>query len=237
MEVEAVDEGKLGKILIAEGTEGVAVNTPIAVLIGEGEDTATAGNARSRRQRDAERRSAEGEGRGRSEADLRSHRPRPDGRTAAPATKTKCSTKTDQADRARSAARRHGGRDARATTRSSSLARKSRSTRAPTRLARACCRNSARPPRHRHPHYRARLYRPRRRRRVDGPEADRRVHDLQLRHAGDRPHHQLRRQDAVHVRRPDGLPDRVPRAERCRVARRRPALARNIQAGTPMCRV
>ena len=38
MEVEAVDEGTIGKILIAEGTEGVAVNTPIAVLLEEGED-------------------------------------------------------------------------------------------------------------------------------------------------------------------------------------------------------
>ena len=38
MEVEAVDEGILGKILIADGTEGVAVNTPIAVLLEEGED-------------------------------------------------------------------------------------------------------------------------------------------------------------------------------------------------------
>jgi len=38
MEVEAVDEGKLAKILVDEGTEGVAVNTPIAVLAGEGED-------------------------------------------------------------------------------------------------------------------------------------------------------------------------------------------------------
>jgi pyruvate dehydrogenase E1 component beta subunit len=38
MEVEAVDEGRLGKILVAEGTEGVAVNTPIAVLLAEGED-------------------------------------------------------------------------------------------------------------------------------------------------------------------------------------------------------
>ena len=36
MEVEAVDEGTLSKILVEEGTEGVAVNTPIAVL-GEGE--------------------------------------------------------------------------------------------------------------------------------------------------------------------------------------------------------
>jgi len=38
MEFEAVDEGKLGKILIPEGTEGVKVNTPIAVLLEEGED-------------------------------------------------------------------------------------------------------------------------------------------------------------------------------------------------------
>jgi pyruvate dehydrogenase E1 component beta subunit len=37
MEVEAVEEGVLGKILIAEGTENVAVNTPIAVLLEEGE--------------------------------------------------------------------------------------------------------------------------------------------------------------------------------------------------------
>jgi pyruvate dehydrogenase E2 component (dihydrolipoyllysine-residue acetyltransferase) len=37
MEVEAVDEGIFGKILIAEGTDDVAVNTPIAVLLGEGE--------------------------------------------------------------------------------------------------------------------------------------------------------------------------------------------------------
>ena len=37
MEVEAVDEGILGKILIAEGTEGVKVNTPIAVLVEQGE--------------------------------------------------------------------------------------------------------------------------------------------------------------------------------------------------------
>src|SRR5262245_53676908 len=37
MEVEAVDEGKVGRILVAEGTEGVKVNTPIAVLLAEGE--------------------------------------------------------------------------------------------------------------------------------------------------------------------------------------------------------
>jgi pyruvate dehydrogenase E1 component beta subunit len=37
MEVEAVDEGKLSQILVPEGTEGVKVNTPIAVIAGDGE--------------------------------------------------------------------------------------------------------------------------------------------------------------------------------------------------------
>ena len=37
MEVEAIDEGTIGKILIEEGTEGVKVNTPIALLLADGE--------------------------------------------------------------------------------------------------------------------------------------------------------------------------------------------------------
>ena len=41
MEFEAVDEGIVGKILIAEGTEGVKVNTAIAILVEEGEDVPT----------------------------------------------------------------------------------------------------------------------------------------------------------------------------------------------------
>ena len=41
MEVEAVDEGKVAKILVAEGTEGVKVNAVIAVLAEEGEDAAS----------------------------------------------------------------------------------------------------------------------------------------------------------------------------------------------------
>src|SRR5205807_5963056 len=38
MEVEAVDDGRVGKILVPEGTQGVKVNQPIAVLLGEDED-------------------------------------------------------------------------------------------------------------------------------------------------------------------------------------------------------
>ncbi len=43
MEVEAVDEGVLGRILVVEGTDGVAVNTPIAVLLADGESADAVG--------------------------------------------------------------------------------------------------------------------------------------------------------------------------------------------------
>ena len=43
MEVEAVDEGVLAKIVIPEGTDHVAVNTPIAVIAGNGEEVADSG--------------------------------------------------------------------------------------------------------------------------------------------------------------------------------------------------
>jgi len=38
MEVEAADDGKIGKILVPEGAQGIKVNEPIALLLGEGED-------------------------------------------------------------------------------------------------------------------------------------------------------------------------------------------------------
>ena len=41
MEVEASDEGTLGKILVAEGTQDVAVNTPIAVILNDGENASS----------------------------------------------------------------------------------------------------------------------------------------------------------------------------------------------------
>ena len=45
MEVEAVDEGKIGQIVVPEGTEGVAVNAVIAILLEEGETSVPAGAA------------------------------------------------------------------------------------------------------------------------------------------------------------------------------------------------
>jgi len=47
MEFEAVDEGIVGKILVPEGTEGVKVNTPIAVLLDEGESAGDIASASS----------------------------------------------------------------------------------------------------------------------------------------------------------------------------------------------
>jgi len=55
MEVEAVDDGTLGKILVPEGTTDVAVNTPIAMILAEGEDAgALRGAATARSQKVAD---------------------------------------------------------------------------------------------------------------------------------------------------------------------------------------
>ena len=47
MEFEAVDEGRIGKLLVAEGSAGVKVNTPIAVLLDEGESADDIGSSPS----------------------------------------------------------------------------------------------------------------------------------------------------------------------------------------------
>src|SRR5437588_9181745 len=56
MEVEAVDDGTLGRILVPEGTADVAVNTPIAMILAEGEDAGalTDGDAAPQAQKAAE---------------------------------------------------------------------------------------------------------------------------------------------------------------------------------------
>src|ERR1700679_2353997 len=50
MEVEATDEGTLGKILIPEGTADVAVNTPIATILADGESAADLGKTPAKEQ-------------------------------------------------------------------------------------------------------------------------------------------------------------------------------------------
>jgi len=59
MEFEAVDEGKIGKILVPEGTEGVKVNQPIAEMMGDGESAAVSAPAKSETPAPATKRDVE----------------------------------------------------------------------------------------------------------------------------------------------------------------------------------
>ena len=83
MEVEAVDEGTLGKILVPEGTADVAVNTPIAVILGDGERRVRHQGARQRQARAAAEGRANPRRPPRSEAKRRAE-PSREGRRAPP---------------------------------------------------------------------------------------------------------------------------------------------------------
>ncbi len=81
MEVEAADEGTLGKILVPEGTADVAVNTPIAVILAEGEDKGSIKEKPAQQQKAAEsappaQSRSEGAGRARAETNKRRRRPK-----------------------------------------------------------------------------------------------------------------------------------------------------------------
>ena len=90
MEVEAIDDGTIGKLLVAEGAENVPVNQPIAVLIGEGEETP----ATSPQGEEVASRSDAGEG-GQTPAETGSPSPQPSphrGEGAAPSESAAFST-------------------------------------------------------------------------------------------------------------------------------------------------
>ncbi len=223
MEFEAVDEGMISKILVPEGTDGVKVGTAIALMGGEGEEASAA--------------PAPAEAAGAAPAAA----PTPSDQTAEAEAPQEGRTGTTQlvkpqavdpgiarrhrdaeADPARSAARRDGRGNA---PRRSRL-RDGRGSRAISgrlqghpRPARGVRRKA----RDRHADHRIWFRRDRHGCGDGRAQADHRVHDLQLRHAGDRPHHQFGGQDQLHVWRPDALPDRVPRPQRRRQPRRRAA--------------
>ena len=118
MEVEAVDEGTLGKILVPEGTNDVAVNTPIAMILAEGEDAAALKSAsprpESRRASRRPRREVE-ESRPRVEepdAHQARRRAAPKAVGAAPRLGRAGRHRDGDHDGARSVARRHGRGDA-----------------------------------------------------------------------------------------------------------------------------
>ena len=109
MEFEAVDEGRIGKILVPEGTEGVKVNQPIANLLQEGEDGS--GQTLHRRESQGARREACRGGQAKAEAPLQAVKRR---RSKSPTrgSPSPARHRTRHYDRARSVARRHGGRNA-----------------------------------------------------------------------------------------------------------------------------
>ena len=120
MEVEAVDEGTLGKILVPEGTADVAVNTPIAVILGDGEDaSAHQGRAAPRRKPQAPiqptRRHVAKPSRAQAPAPAepnRPPRPLPPAGHGRGRSRRAGRHRDGHHDRARGAARRHGRGDA-----------------------------------------------------------------------------------------------------------------------------
>ena len=212
-----------------------AVNTPIAVLSMNGEDVSRRSGARTEGGSACP---AQGGGRGGADptaiAEQGAQGPAQGG--AGSGAGAGEGLGADQADhRARGAARRHGAGDA-ARRRRVPDRRGGRAV--PGRLQdQPGAAGRVRPEAgDRHADHRTWLHRHGGGRGAERAAADRRVHDLQLRHAGDGPDHQLGGQDAVHVGRPDGLPDRVPRPERRGVAGRRRSTRSAMRAGMRMCR-
>ncbi len=221
MEVEAVDEGKLTKILVPAGTENVKVNTPIALI--QGEDEARARAAAAARPKppaqDAERLSDELEAppteQPRDEP-ARSYEPPSLEPEIAPGTET---VNQSMREALRDAMAEEMRRDPDVFLIGEEVAQYQGAYKVSQHL----------------------LEEFGERRVIDTPiteqgfagvgvgaafaglEAHRRVHDVELRHAGDRPDRQLGGQDPLHVGRRRHRADRLPRAERRRGARRRPA--------------
>ena len=206
MEVEAVDEGVVGKLLVAEGAEDVAVNTPIAILLTDGEDAATL------------------EGAAAPAAQMKAGQSAPPAAApdAAPVSPEVPAPPAVEVTRDESAAVpevpagtemvtmtvREALRDAMAEEMRRDpdvfiIGEEVAEYQGAYKVSQGLLQEFGAAPGGRHPDHRARLRRPWRRRGDGGPEADRRVHDLQLRHAGDRPDHQFGGQDALHVRRAD----------------------------------
>ncbi|NRG18752.1 pyruvate dehydrogenase complex E1 component subunit beta [Rhizobiales bacterium] len=77
MEVEAVDEGTLGKILVSEGTDNVKVNTPIAMLLADGEDASALEGAEAKAEAPAAPKPAEAPAEGAAPAPAAPAAPKP----------------------------------------------------------------------------------------------------------------------------------------------------------------
>ncbi len=229
MEVEAVDEGVVEKLLVPEGTEGVKVNAVIARLNGDSGSASPAPSPKPEAAA-AEAKAPEAASGDPEKAPAEARKPEPEGegptaiipRPGAGRSRDPGGDEARQDHRPRRPAGRHGRGDA-ARSRRVPDGRGSRPV--PGRLQ-----GQPRPA----PEFGERRV-------IDTPitehgfaglgvgaanggaEADHRVHDLQLRHAGHRPDHQFGGQDALYVRRPDQMLGGVPRPQRPGRPRGRPA--------------
>ena len=183
MEVEAVDEGVLGKILVAEGAEEVLVNTPIAILLEEGEDPSAL---------DAAAPAPAPTPAAAPPATAEAPAPQPV-RDAAPAAPVSEVPQTDEDrffDKTKTQTVRDALRDAMAEEmrRDESvflMGEEVAEYQGAYKVSQGMLDGVQRQAGDRHPDHGAWFYRPRRRSGIGGPAADRGVHDLQLRHAGD----------------------------------------------------
>ena len=217
MEVEAVDEGKLGKILVPAGTEGVKVNTPIAVILTDGEDTSTLANGVASMPNGGAEPSISDSGTSEVHAtvDVKVRDTAPDRLPVGYDSAVEIPAGAEMVqitmrEALRDAMAEEMRRDDNVFVMGEEVAEYQGAYKVtqglldefgPRRVVDT-------------PITEAGFAGTRRRRGLRRTQAYRRIHDLQLRDAGHRPHHQLGGQDALHVRRPDGVPHRIPWAER-----------------------
>ena len=173
MEVEAVDEGVLAKIVIPEGTDHVAVNTPIAVIAGNGEDIgAVEQTARSPKAR--------------QEVPEEARPPRlPPGPAPSALPRSALTAEPEYTGKTPTMTVREALRDAMAEEMRRDdtvflLGEEVGEYQGAYKVSQGLLQEFGPAARHRHPDHRAGLYRARDRRRLRRASADRRVHDLQL---------------------------------------------------------
>ena len=214
MEVEAVDEGTLGKILVPEGTNDVAVNTPIAMILADGEDAAALKNGKTAQAADdrpaRQEKAAESAPPAASKPPKRSRPPGEDRDrrsacgAAAPEPEvpegTELVTMTMR-EALRDAMAEEMRRDPDVFVMGEEVAEYQGAYKVTQGLLEEFgARRVIDTPITEHGFAGLGVGAA-----LAGLEADRRVHDLQFRHAGDGPAHQFGGQDALHVRRPDAL--------------------------------
>ncbi len=244
MEVEAVDEGVLARILVPGGTENVAVNTPIAVIAGEGEDASAveapppaAGAPAPPTAPQDEPGEADAAGAVAARA-AAAPAAKPVSVAAPPpisATPEVPAGTTMIAMTMREALRDAMAEEMRRDPNVFIMGEEVGEYQGAYKVTQGLLQEFGPTRVRRHADHRIWLCGHRRRRGLRRPAADRRIHDLQFFDAGDRPYREFGGENTLHVGRPDPQPHRLSRAQRGRGARRRaaqPGLRRLVLAGS-----